>query len=96
MKYDGKMKLYNFLIGKNYEVPIMKRMEYTSFRGNEWLKYFGLKLFRPVHGIIYVTREEETEDGEIKRVEYSKYVDGVLDYQILNGKQTVLLGKRVQ
>ena len=90
MNYSGKKQLYKFLKDKGYNVPIMKLMEYTFYRGDEWLKYYDLKLYSPARGVIYVTVCEENKDGEQVEKEYSKYMNGVLNYQIKNGKKTVV------
>ncbi len=54
MEYAGKLELYRFLKSKGYDVPKCSLMEYSKFRGSEWLKYYDIKLFSPVRGVIYV------------------------------------------
>ena len=48
----------------------------------------------PTRGVIYVTLNDiDNETGAKMQAEYSKYVDGVLNYQTINGKQTIMFGK---
>ncbi len=37
-KYFGKKKLYETLKAKGYKLPKMKEMEYSKYRGSEWLE----------------------------------------------------------
>lgn len=96
MKYYGKKYLYNFLKDHGYEVPLMKKFNYEFYRGTEWLKtwFNEIHVFSPVRGVIYVTLNEiDDGTGKKKEIEYSKYIDGVLEYQTKNGKQTIMFGK---
>lgn len=92
-KYHGKRYLYDFLKEHGYDVPAMQYMKYKQYRGCEWLKYFEIDLYSPARGVIFVTIYGEDENSGKFQKEYSKYVDGVLDYQKINGKTTIMFGK---
>lgn len=96
MKYHGKRYLYNFLKEHGCDVPIMKHMRYEFYRGTEWLKTAFNEIYvnSPTRGVIFVILNEiDDETDEKKQVEYSKYVNGVLTYQEMNGKLTIIDGK---
>lgn len=89
MKYYKKTYLYNFLADRGYSVPKKIWMEYEFYRGNEWLRGDLLEAYSPKRGVIYVTVKENREEREVE-VEYSKYENGVLVYQVLDGKRVIL------
>lgn len=96
MKYHGKRYLYNFLKAHGYDVPKMREMNYTFYRGSEWLKAFWseIEVFSPTRGVIYVTLNDiDDETCEKTQAEYSKYVNSTLNYQTKYGKQTIMFGK---
>ncbi len=105
MNYYGKKYLYNFLneryditeILKDYGIkPKMKDFNYQFYRGDEWLKSFAeeIEIYSPCRGVIYVTLSEiDDETGDKHQIEYSKYVDGVLNYQKKCGEILVIRGK---
>lgn len=92
MKYHGKKYLYDFLMEHGYTVPNRKEMEYKFYRGSEWLKSFLLEAYSPMRDVIYVTVKEEHEEREVQ-IEYSKYVNGVLEYQEKRGRITVMYAR---
>ncbi len=90
-RYFGKRYLYNFLKEHGYDVPKMKDMLYEFYHGDERLIDLWeekIKLYSPTRRVIYVTIYENTDTGQ-NELEYSKYVDGVLNYQVKNGETTV-------
>lgn len=96
MKYHGKRYLYNFLKEHGYNVPKMKEMNYAFYRGSEWIMSAFKEIYvsSPVRNVIYVSLNEIDEETDKKvTTEYSEYVNGVLDYQTINGKQTIMFGK---
>ena len=92
MKYHGKNYLYGFLKEHGYVVPKRKEMEYKFYRGNEWLCGYLLEAYSPKRDVIYVTVKEEREEREIQ-IEYSKYVNGALEYQNKCGVTTIMSGR---
>lgn len=96
MKYYGKRYLYNFVKKHGYNVPKMREMNYAFYRGSEWIKsaFEEIYVSSPTRGVVYVTLNDiDNETGAKMQAEYSKYVDGVLNYQTINGKQTIMFGK---
>ena len=96
LKYNGKRYLYNFLKEHGYKVPKMKEFNYEFYRGTEWLKswFREIEVYSPVRRVVYVTiNEYDEETDEKKCAEYSKYIDGVLNYQTKYGKCTIMNGK---
>lgn len=90
MKYHGKNYLYKFLQEHGYDVPMRKEMEYKFYRGSEWLKGFLLEAYSPKRDVIYITlKEEDVDNDKIVEIEYSKYVNGVIDYQVKRGHRTI-------
>lgn len=100
IKYYGKRYLFNFLKDHGYDVPLMKEFIYKFYRGSEWLKTMYLEeieVYSPARGVVYVTLNEfDDETDEKRQAEYSKYVDGVLNYQTKYGKCTIMDGKPYQ
>ena len=92
MKYHGKNYLYGFLKEHGYAVPKRKEMEYEFYHGSEWLRGYLLEAYSPMRDVIYVTVKEECEEREVQ-VEYSKYVNGLLEYQENRGGITVMYAK---
>ena len=88
MEYHKKNYLYKFLAERGYSVPKKAEMVYEFYRGSEWLRGDLLKAYSPARGVVYVTVKEEREEREVQ-VEYSKYENGVLVYQVLDGKRVV-------
>lgn len=90
MKYHGKNYLYKFLQEHGYDVPMRKDMEYTFYRGSEWLRSYLLEAYSPKRDVIYITlKEEDVDNDKIVEIEYSKYVNGVIDYQVKRGHRTI-------
>ena len=88
MEYHKKTYLYKFLAERGYSVPKKSEMVYEFYRGSEWLRGDLLEAYSPARGVVYVTVKEEREAREVQ-VEYSKYENGVLVYQVLDGKRVV-------
>lgn len=96
MKYYGKRYLYNFLKEHGYSVPKLKDMEYKYYRGSEWLKSELLVPFSAKAGIeVYVDSKqcdvfsvtlcELDISGCPREVEFTRYQNGSIRYQVKNG-----------
>lgn len=88
MKYQGKKRLYEFLVSHGYSVPKMKEMEYKFYRGSEWLRTFSrdIEIYASFPDYIRVTKYGENELGKMISTGLSVYRYGELYYQISNGK----------
>lgn len=104
MEYHGKRYLYNFLKERydlsailDYDRPVkMADFNYAKRRGFEWLEtaFKEIQLTSPCRDVIYVTINEiDDETGKKTQIEYSKYINGVLNYQTKNGKTTIMSGQ---
>lgn len=86
--YQGKRKLYQFLVSHGYNVPKMKEMEYQFYRGSEWLRDFfhEIELYSPHAGRVCVTTYEENSEGKIVANEVCTYLEGNPIYKTIRGK----------
>lgn len=91
IKYQGKKRLYEFLVSHGYEVPKMKEMEYTFYHGREWLKdrHNEIELYAESSLSIYVTTFYERLDGKIAGDEHIHYFDGKIIYKSIRGKNVL-------
>ena len=90
MNYHGKNYLYDFLKEHGYDVPKLKKeMQYSFFRGSEWLKSDLLEAWSPKRDVILVTakREGENHNAELERTQYIK---GVIVFKKLNGSYVIV------
>lgn len=104
MKYYGKRYLYNFLKEHGYSVPLLKDMEYKCYRGSEWLKSEPLASFSAKVGVevcvdsmqrdvVCVTLCELDINGHPCEVEFTRYQNGTIRYQVKNGITTFMHGQ---
>ena len=87
-KYQGKKRLYEFLLSHGYDVPKMKEMKYKFYRGSEWLKdwYNGIELYANAPHSIYGTWYEVDDKGKNKEIERTRYLHGECVYKTIRGK----------
>lgn len=89
MKYQGKRRLYEFLKSHGYEVPKLSEMEYSTYRGSEWLKSLEIEVYARSGACVFVTTYEYNEEGERKEKGYVSYRAGEAVYKTERGKRVV-------
>ena len=89
MNYHGKNYLYDFLKKHGYDVPKRKEMQYSFFRGSEWLKSDLLEAWSPKREMIFVSVKEDRGE-QIKEVEWSKFNKGICEFKKLNGSYVIV------
>ncbi len=104
MKYYGKRYLYNFLKKCGYTLPKMNELVYSRYCGSEWIKseplaFDSAKVAIEAYvngnqrGVIRVTLCQLDMSGCPHEIEYSKFINGALDYQELNHKIVIINGQ---
>lgn len=84
MKYHGKNYLYDFLKKQGYDVPKKNVMNYSFYRGSEWIKSDRLEAWSPMRDIIFVSVKEDCGE-QIKEIEWSKFNKGICEFKKRNG-----------
>lgn len=89
MNYHGKNYLYDFLKEHGYDVPKRKEMQYSFFRGSEWLKSDLLEAWSPIRNVIFVSVKEYRVGQMKKEIEWSRYTNGICVFKKLNGSYVI-------
>ncbi len=93
MRYQGKKKLYEFLVSHGYIVSKMKDCKYQFYHGSEWIKDYdsNIELYSPSTNVVFVTVTEIDEEDRIHEIERCRYDCGELVYKTVRGKIAFVL-----